>query len=147
MEKSEQALECIEQSGRVIRQEGDRVDVQFMSLSACASCNAKGMCSVTEMKEKELSVHSTERFETGEMVTVYMESKAGPKAVFYGFFLPFLVLLAVLLIMMLLTKNEGLSALVALSTLVPYYLILMRMKAVMERKFEFRIRKPGDSGN
>lgn len=141
MSESEQALECIEQSGQVILQEGDRVDVKFLSLSACASCNAKGMCSVTEMKEKTVSVHTRESFSPGEFVTVYMEAKAGPKAVFYGFFLPFLILMAVLIIMVLSGTNEGLSALVALGTLIPYYLILTRMKSVMEKKFEFRIRR------
>ena len=141
MTNSDQPLDCIEQTGRVLRQEGERVDVQFMSLSACSSCNAKGMCSVTEMKEKEVSVKTRERYEAGDLVTIYMEASAGPRAVFYGFFLPFLILISFLIALILITGDEGLSALISIAILVLYYLVLSRQKARMEKKFEFRIRR------
>jgi sigma-E factor negative regulatory protein RseC len=116
------------------------IKVNIIAQSACASCHAKGYCGVADMKEKVIEVRNVGHNEqkAGDFVNVTMKKKQGLKAVFYGYFLPFIILLATLII----TSgymNEGLAGLIALSVLIPYYILLYFFRDRIKNDFEFEI--------
>jgi sigma-E factor negative regulatory protein RseC len=119
----------------------DTINVAIISESACASCHAKGFCTASDMKEKTIEVRNTDHAEhkVGECVNLVMQRSMGLKAVFYGYFLPFIVLMATLLGTMNITNNEGLSGLFALLVLAPYYFALYLLREKLKSKFEFSL--------
>ena len=69
--------------GVIRKVEDDRIIVNIIAQSVCASCYAKGMCSVADMEEKSIEVHRKpgHNYKPGEKVTVAMEKSLGTKAV------------------------------------------------------------------
>ena len=64
----------------------------------------------------------------------------GMKAVMVAFVIPFLVLLAALFITMRITDgNEPVSALIALVTLIPYYIIIYLIRNRLSKTFTFTL--------
>jgi len=128
----------ISHEGKVVGFEKDKVRVKILSLSACASCHAKGSCSAADMSEKYIDALPGEKFETGEKVNVIIEEKLGWTALFYGILLPFLILVTTLFTLNASGKSEAFSALASLSSLIPYYMILYFLRGKFEKKFMFK---------
>ncbi|MEN8154750.1 MAG: SoxR reducing system RseC family protein [Acidobacteriota bacterium] len=128
----------ISHEGIVTGFEKDKVRVKILSLSACASCHAKGSCSAADMSEKYIDALPDAKFETGEKVNVIIEEKHGWIALLYGILLPFLILVTTLFILNASGKSEPFSALVSLLSLIPYYLFLYFLRGKFEKKFMFR---------
>ena len=63
------------------------------------------------------------------------------RALLLGFGAPFLLLICVLMIALKVFGDEGLAALAALASLVPYYLALWVMKDRIQRQISFNIEK------
>ena len=61
------------------------------------------------------------------------------KALLWAFGVPFVLLLAMLILVLLLTGNEGWAALSALAILVPYYAILWLLRDKMREQLAFTI--------
>lgn len=121
--------------------DGEKVFVRILSQSACSTCHAKGACSVSEIEEKIIEVedHRTVSWKPGQQVMVMMEQSLGMKAVFLGYLLPLIVLVASVIIFLSILNNEGLAALLSLLMLVPYYLVLYFFRERLKKKFSFRI--------
>lgn len=119
----------------------ETIFVNIISKSACNSCDTKGFCSVSGNEEKIVEVNNTLKNElkTGDHVTVSMHRKMGVQAVLWAYFFPFFFMLATLIIVFGLTKNEGISGLAALLVLVPYYFGLYLFRNKMKSSFEFKI--------
>ena len=115
--------------------------VKIVSLSACAACHAKGACSMADMAEKEIEVVNDPdmNLKPGQHVNVVMKSSLGVKAVLLGYVYPLIVVVAVLFTLLHVTGNEGLSALLSLASLIPYYLILSNRKKKLRREFGFHV--------
>lgn len=120
-----------------------QMKVRILAQSACASCHAKGMCSVADMKEKVIDVEKPagKDLKPGDTVTLFITQSKGNMAVFYAYFLPFLLFFAFLLIMTSIQDNEGLAAIVALAVLVPYYIILYLRRERFRKKFTFQVKE------
>lgn len=105
---------------------GDCVKVRIVQTSACAACKVAGHCNAAEAKVKIVDVFccDTAKYTTGDAVTVWAEKNVANKALLLGFGLPLLLLLGVLLVVLYLTDNEGVAALAALGSLLPYYFLL-----------------------
>ena len=89
----------------------------------------------------ELQVfEETRGLKVGDKVEVSMRKSLGTKAVMLGYFLPFLLVVATLIISLSLSVGPGLSGLASLSILVPYYMILYRSRNQLKRTFVFYIR-------
>lgn len=132
----------IEHRGRVKEITGNKLKVSIMAEEACASCKVKGVCSVSSVKEKIVDVQITEQqFDTGEEVYVFYEQKLGFLALFLGYILPFLVVMAVLIVLLALTGNELIAGVAALLVLGPYYLALYWFRHKIDRRFRFSISK------
>lgn len=131
----------VEHSGIVDHIEGQNVFVKILAQSACISCKLNGVCG-TDTQEKIIEISNVDtEVKPGEKVSVIMTEKLGMKALFYGYLLPFLVVLTVLIVAIGLTNKEGLSGLIALLSLAPYYAILSLFKDRLKRSFQFNLHK------
>lgn len=78
-------------------------------------------------------------YQTGQEVVVYATRDVARLALLLGFVLPFVLLLGVLVVVLRLTGNEGVAALSALGSLVPYYLLLWLFRDRVGRYVSFQI--------
>jgi len=131
----------IQHSGTIQKIDGNSIYVRILVQSACASCHAKGACTVADMSDKIIEVfhRSPDQYKVGESVTVSMKQSLGNQAVMYAYFLPFLLVLATLIAILSLSDNELLAGLVSLSILVPYYTGLYFLKDKMGKVFRFEL--------
>ena len=115
----------------------DKAEVSIITNSACASCEAKTSCSISETKEKiiEVSLSPSDKYQLGQHVMVEMKQSMGAWAVLLGYFFPFLFVLIGLIIFTSLGIDQGLSALFSLGLLVPYYLILYLSRGRLKKSF------------
>ena len=121
---------------------GLHVKVRIVQVSACSTCSIKGHCNASDMKEKMIDAYNVQGipFEIGERVMVCGTTSMGMKAVLLAFAVPFLILMLSLFIVMSVTHgDEMLSAIISLGTLVPYYLIIYRLRGRMGNTFLFTI--------
>lgn len=130
----------VSHEGTVINVAGGKVAVKIEVKSACSACHARSMCSVSELSEKVIEALPAESVSVGDSVVVEMEEKFGLKAVFYVFFIPF-VLMASTLFVSANFVSEALAALFSLLVLAPYALILMLLKPYFAKRFVFVCRK------
>ncbi len=133
-------IDCIAKSGIVQKIEGQKVTVMINSVSACASCHAKGACNSSDTSEKfiEVALADAGNVKPGEMVNVNVASSAGNVALFYGYVLPFLIVFVSLIV----TVNfvpEVYAGLISLGILVPYYAVLYVLRHKMGKRFRFTI--------
>lgn len=130
----------VSHEGTVINVADGKVAVKIEVKSACSACHARSMCSVSELSEKVIEALPAESLSVGDSVVVEMEEKFGLEAVFYVFFIPF-VLMASTLFVSANFVSEALAALFSLLILAPYALLLMFLKPYFAKQFVFVCRK------
>ena len=132
----------VEHKGTVESVENGIVKVNILSQSACASCHAKGACSVADMEDKIIDVQTPNKdYNLGERVNVVMDQTLGFKALLYGYVVPFVIVMIVLFSAVGIGFSEGKAGLLSLAVLPPYYLGLYLLKDKMKQTFSFRIQK------
>ncbi len=130
----------VSHDGKVVSTSGSHVRVKIISQSACANCFAKSACTAADMQEKIIDAVSSVPVQEGDAVTVIMEEKLGWIALFYGFFLPFIVMVSVLFLLYALGSSEIKAALFGIGSLVPYYLVLYLFRKKIEKDFIFIVK-------
>lgn len=134
-----------EHEGIVAGIEGDRIRVKLMSVSACASCHAKGACSLGNAEEKEFEIqHAGGSYRPGDKVIIEESTEQGLTATWWAYVLPLFLVMATLIVSYLLTKNEGIAGLCSLLILVPYFLVLRACDKLLARRFHFTIKPVND---
>lgn len=133
--------ENITHPGTVTAVTPDRIFVRIMAMSACSSCQAKAMCHVADMEEKVIEVKRAggSQYAEGDNVVVSMKRSLGTRAVLLGYILPFVLLVGTLLLVLLLSGNEGLAGLSAIAVLIPYYVLLYAFRNMIKNTFSFSI--------
>ena len=131
----------IRHSGVVESIEEGCVHVRIVQTSSCAACKVAGYCNAAESKEKMIDVYcdAVADYKIGQQVTVSTSGQVAVKALLWAFGVPFVLLLAMLILVLLLTGNEGWAALGALAILVPYYAILWLLRDKMREQLAFTI--------
>jgi sigma-E factor negative regulatory protein RseC len=132
----------IEHEGVIDRIEGDTAHVKINSISACATCHAKGVCSAADQEEKYLDVplHGN-GYRTGDVVHVQVARHLGFRAVALGYIYPFLLVLAVLIAFTAAGTRELRAGIYALLSVIPYYLVLFLLRKRIGSAFTFSIKK------
>ncbi len=132
----------IKHIGRIYKIDTENVIVKIQAQSACVSCKLSGVCGESNESEKEIEVNNIGYdFKIGDYVEVQITETMGNLAVFFGYLLPFLIVLATLIITNAMTGNQGLSGLISLASLIPYYLILSLFKSKIKKTFQFTLNK------
>jgi sigma-E factor negative regulatory protein RseC len=131
----------ISHEGIITAIDDNNVEVKILSKSACASCNIKGACNMSEMKEKIININTPKAndFQIGQNVMVSMGLGQANKAVVFAYVIPTIILFSMIFILNHFKIEEGINALISISSLVPYYLILFLFRDKMKRKFEYEI--------
>jgi sigma-E factor negative regulatory protein RseC len=131
----------ISHSGRIESICDGCIKVQIVQTSACAACKVASHCNAAESKVKivDVYVHDTGNYQVGQEVVVWASKDVANRALLLGFGVPFLLLISVLMISLKVIGDEGISALVALGSLVPYYLVLWLMKDRIQRTISFNL--------
>ncbi|MCF8331132.1 MAG: SoxR reducing system RseC family protein [Bacteroidales bacterium] len=139
----ENPQDLITHPGQIVSVDKKELHVQILSMSACASCHAKGFCSAADMQDKIVDVKNIyeQAYQPGDKVTLVLKRTKGKHAVFLGYILPFLIVLLSLIIFTLTLESEGLAGLISLAFLVPYYIILYLKRDQLNERFDFRIRE------
>lgn len=124
--------------GKVIHLEGLDVRVMIESMSACAACHAKGMCTLSDKEDKiidiKVSAERAAKLNVGDDVMVAVSQQRGMQAVLLAYILPaILVVLSLILLLKLLP--EPLAILSALAVLGIYYYVLYLFRNKLNAKF------------
>ena len=133
--------EIVSHEGIITNIKGDEVEVKILSKSACASCNIKTACNMSEMQEKIITISAPKdkKLSIGQEVKVCMALGQANRAVIFAYVIPSIILISMIVILNYLKIDEGINALVSIGSLVPYYLILFLFKDKIKRKFEYEI--------
>ncbi len=134
-------MECeiINQYGTV-REVNDKIKVDVVVSEACGKCAMGGVCPVPKTRTIEVIPDGNYTFQPGDKVRVEMEERMGRKALFFGYILPFLVFLAVMILVKVITDDDGKAGLAALSSLIPYYFILYLFRKRFDKQIVFKIK-------
>ena len=131
----------IKHPGVITSIDSSKIKVNITTYSACSSCSVKGICSISDVKDKMVEVPNTGDFSVGQKVQVILHQTLGFKALYLGYVQPFIVVLLTLIITSFITRNELLAGLISLVALAAYYLALYYYKENIRNKFTFAIKK------
>ena len=133
--------ETISHEGIVTKITDDELEIKILAQSACAACHAKSACGMGEQAEKILTVPKPKdkEFTLMQKVNVKMAIGQGNKAAVLAYLIPIILLLAVLFVCLGLGLGEGLSALISIVALIPYYIVLYLRRDKLKQKFEYTI--------
>ena len=129
----------ISHEGIVTKITDDELEIKILSQSACAACHAKSACGMGEQSEKILTVPRPKNkdFALMQKVNVKMAIGQGNKAAVLAYLIPIILLLAVLFVCLGVGLGEGLSALVSIVALIPYYIVLYLKRDKLKKQFEY----------
>jgi positive regulator of sigma E activity len=114
--------------------------VTIESQSECSACNAQGVCNISGYQEKEIEITGFKNsYSVGQKITILFKESSGFKAQLFGYLLPIILLLVTLILSINITGNEGLSGLISISILIPYFITLYFLRHYLKRIFKFEI--------
>ena len=133
--------ETISHEGIVTKISDDELEIKILAQSACAACHAKSACGMGEQTEKILTVPrpKSKDFALNQKVNVKMAIGQGNKAAILAYLIPIVLMLAVLFVCLGLGLNEGVSALISIIALIPYYIVLYLQRDKLKKKFSYTI--------
>ena len=133
--------ETVSHEGVITKITDDTLEIKITAMSACAACHAKSACTMSDQTEKILTVPRPENqeFHLFQKVNVIMTVGQGNKAAVLAYLIPIVLLLAVLFTCLGLGLEEGLSALIGIAALIPYYIMLYLQRDKIKRQFEYHI--------
>lgn len=99
---------------------------------------------MADVREKEVEITNFRgKYIPGQEVSVIFRESLGFKALFYGYVLPFLLVLFMLIFSYYVTKNEIIAGLSGLGILLPYYIMLYFFRGVLKKIFNFELEEEG----
>lgn len=133
--------EIIRHKGRVVEITPEITTVEILSESACAACHAKGLCGLGESKTKLVDVRTSPfgTYGVGDEVNVELKATMGQKAVFVGYGIPLVIMLAVLLILLECGAGELTAGLSAIGSVALYYLVVWIFRNRLRNEYVFNI--------
>ncbi len=131
----------IKHNGVVDGVEEGCVRVRILQSSACSACKVAAHCNASETKEKiiEVQVADAVKYQLGDSVVVVADTAVGFRASLYGYLLPLLLMVVVLVAVLKITQSEGYAAVSALGILIPYYIGLYLLRNKLRNKLSFSL--------
>lgn len=131
----------IKHPGVITNIDNSGIKVSITAYSACSSCKIKGVCSISDVKDKIVEIPNRGNFSVGQKVQVSMSQTMGFKALFLGYVLPFILVCTTLIGTSIFSGSEVVTGLISLGILAPYYLVLYYFKDKLKNKFSFSVNK------
>lgn len=134
--------EEVSHKGKVVKMTPQLTTVAFLQQGACSGCHAAAYCGMGDMAEKlvELPTNPYAGYGVGDEVEVVLKATMGLKAVVLAYFLPLVVLLAVILGLIALGTGEVPAALAGLAAVGVYYLLLYILRGKLRNEYIFEIK-------
>lgn len=129
----------IKHDGMVIKSENGTVTVKINSKSACSGCHAKGACGGMDCLDKDITIYTLDPYNVGDHVSVSISTALGFTALFWGYLLPFIILVGTIVLCISLELKEDSAALTGLGATATYYLLLYPLRKKLAKKFQFKI--------
>ena len=134
--------EKVDHPGVVRKITGNRAEVSIIAKAGCISCSLKNVCSVSDVQEKiiEVELYPNYQVKEGDEVVIEMKQSYGNWAVVLGYLFPFLVLFLGLILFLQLGLDQGLSGVLAIALLIPYYGGLYLLKGFFRKHFRYYLK-------
>lgn len=134
--------ELIRHEGIVLSINGNKAHVEIVQTSACSACKARSMCMSAESQQKRMDVEMLEPMNVGDRVEVQVRERLAWKAVLLAYIMPFLVMIAVIAGLDMLTDwSEAIVGTLSLCAIALYYIGLSVFKGKLQKQFSFTARK------
>lgn len=131
----------ITHTGTIKSIDKQHIKVSIEVMAGCSGCQVKGSCNLSDREEKEVEIECNPAlYRPGQLVEVTMKESLGFRALFLGYLLPFVILIATMFIASLVTANEGTIGLLAVGSLVPYYFLLYLFKNQIRKRFSYMVK-------
>lgn len=134
--------EAVTHKGKVVKMTPQVTTVAILQHGACSECHAAGLCGMGDMAEKLVEVPTDPYafYGVGDEVEVLLKASMGMKAVWLAYFIPLLVLLAVVLLLSALHVGEVVTGVCALVAVGLYYLFLYLFRDKLKNEYIFTIK-------
>lgn len=130
----------IRHAGVIESIEDGHVKVRIVQTTACAACQVAAHCNAAESKEKTIDVYQPQAgLRVGDAVVLTAAGQVAARALWLGYGLPLLLLLAVLVAVLAVTGREAVAALSGIAALIPYYVGLYFVRNRLQEKLSFSI--------
>ena len=110
--------------------------------SACSECHAAGLCTLSDVVEKAVEVPTRPfaAYNVGDEVEVVLKASMGFKAVWLAYFIPLIILLAVILLLAWMGVGEVVAGLSGIGAVAVYYLLLWLFRGELKNEYTFTIK-------
>ena len=134
--------EAVTHKGKVVKMTPQVTTVAILQHGACSQCHAAGLCGMSDLAEKTVEVPTDPYafYGVGDEVEVVLKASMGMKAVWLAYFIPLLVLLAVVLLLSALHVGEVVTGICALVAIGLYYLLLYLFRDKLKNEYIFTIK-------
>lgn len=133
--------EDVSHKGKVVKMTPQTTTVAILQHGACGECHAAGLCGMADLAEKAVEVPTDPyaSYGVGDEVEVVLKATMGMKAVWLAYFIPLLILLAVILGLIALGVAEVPAALSGIGAIGLYYLGLYLFRDKLKSEYVFKI--------
>ena len=117
------------------------IKVRIDNLNECGDCPAIETCENNGSPSNEISIYTQESFKykVNDIITVRGTEKMHRKAIIIAMFIPFLVFVAVIVGVYLLTQSQLASSLSGIGTIILFFIFLWLGKNKISKEFTFTI--------
>ncbi len=134
--------ESVSHKGKVIKMTPQVTTVSILQHGACSACHAAGLCGMADLAEKtvEVATDPYASYGVGDEVEVLLKASMGMKAVWLAYFIPLLIVIAVILGLVALGVGEVAAGVSGLGALALYYLLLWLFRDRLKNEYIFTIK-------
>ena len=116
------------------------ISVQIIQQGACASCKVAAHCNASDTKVKIVDVYAdSSHLTVGQKIVVSTSGSAVKNALLIGFLFPLFMIVFLIVFSKVLGKTDDIAALLALGSLIPYYIIVWLFRNKIAQKITFHI--------
>lgn len=132
----------IKHKGKITEITPDFTTVEIIASSACSECHAKGLCGMSEDKEKIIMLPTDPyaTYKKGDEVEICTKMTMGLKAVWISYVIPLAVLMILILSLSGIFENEAYRGLAAIAGVGVYYFIIWLFRGRLQNEFTFYIK-------
>lgn len=130
----------ITHEGVILSSGPDSVTVMISQNVSCAGCQASGVCNLNDRINKILKIDGNYNLKPGSKVIVSVNLSHGYLAVFLGYVMPFVILIASLLVTISISLGELAAGLISLGITAFYYILLFLFRKHVSKKFSFSLK-------
>ena len=132
----------ISHRAKVIEMTPEFTTVEILVSSACSECHAKGLCGMSEVQEKVVSLPTDPyaTYNVGDNVQLCTKMSMGMKAVWISYVIPLLVLMILILSLSAVLKSEVVVGLASVCGVAVYYLVIWLLRDRLNNEFVFYIK-------